>query len=284
MAGFYPDVPGQRIPYDVDGTLIYKVDESNIITQLTGASVTGMNDESDTGWAGGSGKWLGFIFPEPRTISGLYVSNVSGWGTPNCGQIAVSTDTTNIIDGTWTEVIADFTSQATSLTRPFYRTNIVPITNMNNVKAVRFFWAQYGASTNVTWRSIHFYGSWSNPGDYLQGWHPTLNQALQGADLDFGDTPQGTTDTKQFRVKNVSATLTANDTVISDEALTDASPSIPPQYQYSLDGITFTQTVTIPSIAPATISPVVYVRRITPTNAALSVYTVRIKAVPGTWA
>ena len=274
MAGFYPDVPGARIPYDVDGTIWYVYGTPPSV--ISNANVINLNDESSSALSSPQdGGTIFCIFPAPRDISHMCViTHASGVSTQ------YSSDTTNGIDGTWTAG-PSFPSAISPSTNPLYRTNITAV-NLTGIKSIKFTFNFGGAYTSRI-QTIHMYGSWSAPGDVLRGWHPTLNQALIGADLDFGDAMQGTTATKTFRIKNISASLTANSVVVSDEVLTNMTPDIPAQYDYSLDGTNFSQTVTIPSIGPGAISSVVTVRRTTAANAALGLHSIRIKAVAGSW-
>lgn len=276
MAGFYPDVPGARIPYDVDGTVWYNVSGAPPPVLISAANVAAMNDESDTTLSSPSdGGTVMCIFPDFRDITHMCViCHASGISTQ------ISADTTNGTDGTWVAG-PSFPSRTNVSVNPTYRTAIDTV-NLTNVKAIKFTFGFGGAYTSRI-RAIHMYGKWSSLNDFLFGWHPTLNQALIGADLDFGDAMQGTTATKTFRIKNNSSTQTANNVLISDEALTNATPDIPTQYDYSLDGTNFSQTVTIPSIAPNGISPIITLRRNTAANAALGLHALRIKAVPGSW-
>lgn len=276
MAGFYPDVPGARIPYDVDGTIWYNVGGAPPPSVISAANVKNMNDESNTNLSSPQdGGTIMCMFPALRDITHMFVlchaSTVS---------TQISADTTNGIDGTWVAG-PTFPSRTSQNVNPLYRTAIDAV-NLTGVKAMKFSFNFGGAYTSNI-KAIHMYGNWSSLNDFLFGWHPTLDQELIGADLDFGDAMQGTTATKTFRIKNFSSTQTANDVIISDEALTNATPDIPTQYDYSLDGTTFSQTVTIPTIAPNGISPVVTLRRNTATNAALGLHALRIRAVPTSW-
>ncbi len=286
MAGFYPDVPAPRMPYDRDGTQVFKVDTANSISQLSAANVTALNDEGNSLWSGGSGKWLGFIFPELRDITAMFIANYNGWGDPNVGQVAWSTDTTNILDGTWTQAYASFTALSSTALIPDYRTNIQPVTGLSGIKAIRFYWTQGGASTNVNWRAVHFYGNITageNP-DRLALWHPTLDQELPGAWFDFGDKARTMTDTRTFRVKNLSPSLTAQTVSVDREALTDTTPTVVSMHTLSSDGVTFVTSLSLGNLAPGAISPVLTVKEIIASNAVLGPWAVRIYADAASWA
>lgn len=286
MAGNYPDVPAPRLPYDLDGSVLFFHDiASGSVTLQANTVAQALNKE--TGGAGAmsynsGSRYRGIIFPSPRTIEAYFiqlVGNTYQWGY---GAMQVSADTTNGLDGTWTTIESNWGFNANIST---YRTAIRSISGATNIIAMRFLASPGGGSVSNTWGAFHLYGTWLPTGEYVRFWHPTLDQPLGGADLDFGDVRQGTSSTKSFRLKNISASMTAIDTVVSDEAPTDFTPSLPPQYDYSIDGgVNYAQAPTIPSIAPGAISGVITVRRTTPANAALSVHVLRVRATPTSWA
>ena len=284
MAGNYPDVPAPRIPYDLDGSIVYFHDvASGSITLQTAATATALNRE--TGGAGAmsyssGGRYRGILFPQPRTIDAYFIQLVGNTYQWSYGALQVSTDTTNGLDGTWTTVQTNWSFRANISD---YRNYIQPITGATNIIAMRYYAAPGGGSVSNTWGAFHLYGTTSQVGEYVKFWHPTLDQPLGGADLDFGDVRQGSSSVKTFRLKNISASMTAIDTVISDEAPTDFTPSVPPQYDYSLDGTTFTQTQTVASIAPGAITSPITIRRTTASNAALSIHVLRVRADPTSW-
>lgn len=131
---------------------------------------------------------------------------------------------------------------------------------------------------------LHIYGkpSTGENDDRLELWHPTLDQRVGAAYFDEGNVPRGSTADLPFRLKNRSSTYTANTITVSIEAATDTSPSVPGQHTFS-NGGSYAATTSVSSIAPGAISGTLTLRRITPTNAVLSVWVARIKAVPASW-
>jgi hypothetical protein len=286
MAGNYPDVPGPRMAYDVDGSVgFYFSETTNLITQLTAGELASMNDEDNDSWDAGifNSQRVGLIFPELRDILGYFMYFSSG----DFGSALIldtSTDTTNGLDGTWTTRAANWVKSFTPT--PGYRTGINTLV-VTGIKAIRFQANRVGsgAFNDFAPSQMHIYGA-PNSGasiDRLVFWDPTSNVVLPAAALDWGNVPRSSSADKTFRVKNVSTTKTAQGIVISPEALTDTSPSVPGQHLFSTDGTTFTASINIGDLAPGATSSVLYVRRVTPSNAVLSVWTFRAKAVATAW-
>lgn len=278
MAGFYPDVPAPRMAYDSDGTTMIDLDTSwQNGVELSLAQRQTMNSE-----AGGllDRSNLALIFPQLRDLRGL-------WWTYNGGSSTTtfhwSNNTTNGTDGAW-NLIGNYSVRAN--TKASQRDSIQAI-SINGAKGLR-------ANTNWTgggepdWGGLHVYGtivSAETP-DRLRIWHPTLDEPLDdptssdGAYLDWGDVPRSSTQDRTFRVKNNSPTFTANTINITNQALTDTTPSVPPQFTFS-NGGAFSTSLGIGNLAPGAISSVITVRRTTPSNAVLSLWTARIVATPG---
>lgn len=286
MAGFYPDVPAPRMAYDIDGTVGFRLSavRSGTVTALSNANLITWNDETTSTITVGpasSSNSFGLIFPQLRDIVGfLYWTGVGN------STFDVSSDTTNGVDGTWSSP-ATLTNLATAGGAPqTLRTNILTV-SWTGVKAVRETHAHGGSPTSSIW---HIYGTISSgeTPDRLRMWHPTLDEPLDdnttadGAHLDWAEVTQGTTADKTFRIKNESATLTANSIDITTEVLTDASPAIGPQITYS-DGGAFATTLNIGNLSPGTLSSVITVRRTTSSSAALSVWWWRTVAEAGSW-
>lgn len=287
MAGFYPDVPAPRMAYDTDGTVGLLINAGdNSITVFSQTDLNTLNDDSDS--IRGIGQrilWrITFLFPQARDIGGYFLG-VDGYRTPEPREFQTSTDTTNGVDGTWTTIANPMAYNRNVV--PYYRSEINAV-SATAVTAVRL---NVYMQRDTSWlRAVHLYGTISagETPDRLRLWHPTLDEPLDdntsadGAWLDWGDVTQGTTADKQFRIKNESTTLTANDINLSTNTLTDATVSIPPQITYS-NGGAFSTTLAIGNLAPGAISPVITVRRTTPTNATLNVWTWRLLAEATSW-
>lgn len=262
----YPSLPGPRMAYDRDGSVVTSVSQTgSTITIYSTGQMQALNSE------GGSGVtnlyYVAILFPQLRDI----VAAFAACGNPiNLPQS--STDTTNGFDGTWTTG-ASFT-QSTSVS-PGWRNNIQTLT-YSAVKAVRFH------SGDTSW--VHLYGSITagQTPDRLALWHPTLDQALDGDALNWGDIARSTTADLTFRIKNLSSAYTANSVLVSMEALNDTSPTQVSQHTFS-QGSGFATTQTLTSIAPSSISPVMTVRRTTSASATLSIWAQRVLAVAASW-
>lgn len=274
MAGSYADVPGPRIAYDRDGTSVYMIDSSNGLTAMTATQIQQLNDENygNPSIHVYADYRLFFFFPVAMDLVGYFWSESTG---DAAGVMDVSSDTTNGIDGTWTQVYSQFPMTRYSVS-PGYRSSIVSISR-NNVKGVRF--KHPGPYYDIQPRAVHFYGTpTSSSGDRLEFWHPTSDARLGGAALDWGDTPRSSTADLTFRVKNVSSSLTANGVSVTLDAPTDTTPSVSGQHTMSISGGSFGSSVSVGNLTAGSISNVITLRRTTPSNATLSLWTARVLA------
>lgn len=292
MAGFYPDVPAPRMAYDRDGTVVCNIN-FNVAssTPLTLAQVQAINNESTTSYSytGSQGQSIAaaFIFPQNRDIAGYRISR-SFAGQITTGALESSVDTTNGLDGTWVSVANPHTTTS-AFDKITMRT--IDAVAISTVKAIRFRYSSGGSGgQSIVHYMVHLYGAVSvgETPDRLRMWHPTLDEPLDdntsadGAYFDWGDIQRNTTSDKTFRIKNTSATLTANGIVISQDTLTDTSPTVNSQFTFS-DGGAFAASIDIGSLAPGTISPVITKRFARPSNATLSLWTSRTIADPTSW-
>jgi len=167
---------------------------------------------------------------------------------------------------------------------PYYRTVITtPSAVAAGVKAVRFSIHQNGGD-DVHIGSVHLYGKTTtgqNP-NRLALWHPTLNQPVEAAYFDWGDAGQGTTADRPFRVKNLSATLSANSITCSTDALTDTSPTVLSQHTLS-NGGSFASTASAGTLAAGAISGVLTLRRTLSSSAVMGLWALRVNAVATSW-
>lgn len=279
MAGNYPDVPGPRIAYDRDGTQGYSLDSgfTTVRGSIPAANMQAMNKEDGAGYnaLGGYGN-VGYClyFPILMDITNAFLCTFA------LGTAAVSADTTNGVDGTWSTIT--MTNQ--TFTKPNARQQITAVSGATGIKALRFA-VNGGFANSPTVFAMHLYGKPSAVSDRLEFWHPTLDQSLNAtpALLDWGNRPRGTTATQQFRVKNLSSTLNANSITVGMESLTDASPTYVSQHTFALGAGAFAATATIPSLSPGQISDVVTVQQALSTTAALSLWWQRIYATAGSW-
>jgi hypothetical protein len=280
----YPEVTSWRMAYDVDGTQVFDADQNppQIPYDLTASEVAAMNREDPSLQTGEpvttENTWRMIIFPELRDLDGIGSSSGPGPGA-EWDFCQVSGDTTNGIDGTWVSYPFVQTFSKTG-----FRTDISWNTVLN-VKAVRLGIGgnnEAGSRYPIT----HLYGE-PSPGENLQRleiWHPTLDQRLGPADLDWGDIPRNTTETREFRVKNMDPVLTANSVRAAMSIITDTTPSVVGQQAISKDGSTWASQQTLASpLGPEDISPIMYIRRTTPSNATLSLWWYRLFADCTSW-
>lgn len=287
MAGNYPDAPGIRMAYERDGTLVARVDTNTAgVTIQSAGTVAILNDEDSDSYmiwdAVGTATHIGlcFLFPELRDVV-AYAAQWEGEGGVVPGTVYTSVNTTNGYDGTWV-------NRGTWSGNNFINLAALRSPNTvtwNGVKAVRFHTSGGSFSTSFFYYAVHLYGipsAGENP-NRLRIWHPTLNQELPGAYLDWGNVPQGSSADRTFRVKNESATLTANGVVLSLDAPTNTTPSVSGQHLLSQDGSNFAASQNIGALSPGGISPVITLRRSTPSNAAFSLWWARVLAVAASW-
>lgn len=277
MAGFYPDVPANRFAYHLDGTTVLLRDGSNNLYNMT-SSAANINDEDfATGYNVDSGKnGIIFMFPELRNVQGYLFSQSTNSSWLSSLTLESSTDTTSGIDGTWTMVANPFQMLTNTLV-PQYRQSINAI-SANLVKALRFNFTE-GSGTNEI-RGLHLYGSipvTENP-DRLIFWEPVNNNETPGPYFDWGDIPLSTAATKQFRIKNNSATLTANSIAVSAGPLTYTMA-----LQFSTDNVSFSSSINIGNLVPGATSSILYVKRTVPGGESLRVQAIVLSAVASSW-
>ena len=288
MAGTYPDVPGPRMSYDKDGSVLARYnnvdDEIVIISSLVKSK---LNSEDNIGaltinpQPTASEFYLGVIFPEERSIDGIFVSAIAPInGAPDQFMdidVEYSTDTTNFIDGTWTVAYADLPFALKPKTD--YRSSI---NNLSIASAVGIRIIDRANSGNTGQiKNLHLYGSIINDSNRLAFWHPEDDVPLSGAWLDFGNHKQATYTSKLFRLKNLSPSDTANTIRLSTQALTDTLPTNVSQYTLSYpdyDAGAFNDYIEISTLEPQEISDVIEYKRATLSNAIISTWSVRLFA------
>lgn len=278
MAGLYADIPGTRFALDQDGSVVKWRNYTTLgawtdttasiaeAQKVNTANYVDMNVGNDS-----TVLQVAVAFPEARSIAGIFThfgfsNNVSN-ATTNL-VYEYSTDTTDGTDGTWTSFTVTYTSLANHCNlnhnpKPYYRSDIVTL-SLNNVKGIRIRWSgTYGSGMSHRMFVYHIYGSRPTASvDRLAFWNPSTDQAIGVAALDFGDIAQGTSVTRQFRVKNLSGSLTANNiTVQVSDILPDYTGT---GVQVSTDNSTYTSSINIGNLASGTISATLYVRRTVP--------------------
>lgn len=294
MAGAFPDVPAPRMSYDKDGSVVVlynNVDDEVVTTTELQQAKLNSEDNAQSLTINtqptASEFYLGILFPEERTIDGIFISAVP----PVVGaadqfmeiDVEYSTDTTNFLDGTWT--VAYESLPFAIKTKTNYRSAIVPL-SIESAIAIRIVDRANSGNTGKI-KTLHLYGSIINDSDRIAFWHPTLDEPLPGAWLDFGNVKQGTILQKQFRIKNLSLSEQANNIRINVEALTDTLPTNVIQHTLAYPGYdagSFDTFTVIDELEPDTISNIVTLKRSTFTNAIVSTWSVRLFAeVIGGW-
>lgn len=283
MAGNYPDAPSWRMATDRDGTQWFHVSPTNVITALSNANAIILNDETTSYYAppvATGAQRLMAIFPELRDLDAYFVSMAAS-GFMTSWTVDVSTNTTNGLDGTWTQIATSTTPPSASVA-PAYRSPVS--TTQLAIRAVRFNFIM-AASADLAIQAAHLYGE-PAPGENpnrLALWHPTLDQRVTPAYFDWGNSPRASSADLTFRVKNLSPTLSADDIRVATEALTDGTPSVPGQHSLSVGGGAFLAQVNVGDLAPAALSSVVTLRRITPSNAQIGLFALRVFAEADAW-
>jgi len=282
MAGFYPDVPGPKLALDKDGTQWFRYTSAAVGTPLTSTEITQVNDWTTGGPDPGSGGWVAAVFPEKRDLAGVNARvNQPGGALNSSVVVETSTNTTNGTDGTWTTAATILDAELRETIAGPKGRAIVSIAALG-VKGLRVRMTGGNSFGGLT---VHVFGK-ATAGqsvDRLAFWHPTLDQEVTGAYLDWGDVKRNTTETRTFRIKNLSTTLTANSPRVAMEVLTDTTPSVVGQHALSADGSTWVSQYTMGNLAPGAVSAVLSVRRTTPLTAAPSLWSMRLFAEATTW-
>lgn len=295
MSGLYPDVPDARIPYDVNGTQIYRIN-GHVPALVSGSNPTKLNSEFGDNLggpnngpsgnledsAGDSINGLMFLFPQTMDIAAIWVA--SSWGVASF-DVYTSVDTTNGVDGTWVQRSNNHVPDGITVS-PNYRNDIfaIPATGVIAVKITDV----QGGSTGRFLCNVHLYGHPSASSDRLEFWHPTLNQPLYStpAFLDWAEVARGTVTppTKDVRIKNLASLLTANSIVVSYETLTDNTDQFENAHALSTDaGATYAPTVNIGALSPGSISGLIRIKYEPLITDELSLHAGRLKTVTGSW-
>lgn len=278
MAGIYADIPGTRFALDQDGSV---VKWRNFTTSSAWTDVSASIAESQKvntanyvalGSSSTSANYhqIAVAFPEARTINGIYAHIGFSVATviPQNITWEYSTNTTDGTDGSWSTFTVTFTTltshdEVGENSKPYYRSDIATV-SLSNVTGIRVRWnGNNGSPFEYRAYVLHIYGSRPITGvNRLAFWNPSTDNALTAAYLDFGDIAQGTTVTRQFRIKNLSGTLTAN-------SISIAVSDLLPEYssggvEVSTDNVVYASSVNIGNLASGVISSTLYVRRTVP--------------------
>ncbi len=254
MAGSYPDVPSHRIPYDVDGTVVWQAATLSGGSFGGGGYYTGMvvppsellstaktllNDEnstalfSDGGPAARDYGW-GWIWPEKRDIFGFF-----GWAmdsaTPRLQDLESSTESRNMITKGSTDGV--FNTLASVPVQPpgndtwsveqSYREYVGAYTSTGATGVrVRLQTSKtVGAAVDKSFvAAFHWYGDISDGANPDRIIFIDADSGLAFDEThDWGDKPRGSVHFQEFWIVNNSATLTATSNVFTFEDISELS-------------------------------------------------------------
>ena len=270
----YPVPTLHRMPWDVDGSVVVRDDAGSLSTP----SAAFMNSESWSTYlpVGNPYSCLVLIFPEVRSVSGFFLG-ASGINSASFLTFQYSLDTTNGHDGTWTSTGVVPVVQNVTTDRTYYRSRIQTV-SVTQAKAVR---VQAGNFFPLNIMQFHVYGSvYSGNPDRLELWDASGTTRMSPGSWDFGDMARSASSDVLFRVKNLSPSLSATSVVVSVGAATDPSPSFASEFLLSPDGVTFTSSVNVGTIAPGATSSQVTLRRVSSSTSALGPWAGRVTAIP----
>lgn len=217
------------------------------------------------GGPGSNARVFQMIFPEKRDVYAVaywaHAVNTDQATAPMAPRdMQYSVNTTNGIDGTWVSIFVTYPISPTPWNvyswDHWYRIGIVSAAPFPvlGVRAIRWRQdTQYGLITTGYFHHIHVYG------DKATGATPDRLLFIDNVTgleftkpLDWGDVPRGTTLNHAIKIKNNSATLTANTVLLDFEALTGLSDQ---WHTMSDSGGAYGATLTITSIAPGASYP-----------------------------
>lgn len=273
---------GHRLAYDRFGDGFYFILEDDVSpTALTPTEVRALNNENEdvaftvSAVSGLKTKIVGLLFDLPVTLTGY---NVVALDSGSWMGFEKSTDTTDGMDGTWTEV-EDPASGAylDGAVNPEFLTRTKVLEGVINVRGVRLL---HNGNTDIDMLSFHVYGG---PGtladpDRMRIWSPTEEEVIDANGLNFGNSPRRSSADLRFRVKNTSPFVTAVAVTVGLDGLNDhTSPDPDRQFLLSEDnGRTFAGDINIGTLAPGQVSSLLTLRRVTPSNADVGQWTARL--------
>jgi hypothetical protein len=301
----YTALPDRRIPYDNDGSVMgYRANcyagsiqacfDMGLAGYVPGAQAAEFQDDdytdpgayiqaTDVG-VRGMGWWF---FPEQRVVSGLAWGMTAANATfpiPSYYLIDAlqgSNNSGNGVDGTWeTATLGLSNGGGTQPSLDGWRKTITSVSFTGGKRQLRGSWRDVagGSSPALTVCLVHLYGektAGQTPDDIIFIDHDTTPGVEYTAPEDFEDQMLGTTVVRQFRIKNTSATKTAN---------TIALQCNDTDFAISTDSVNWVVTINLASLAASTESPTYYVRCTTPApGGALGPRFNRIVCTVGSW-
>lgn len=267
----YPQPPGRAIAYHLNGTVVKLVDTQNgVLASLDATQMSELNDYDYDSIAGLPGGLIGtnriylvFSFPEPHHLRGLFAlwygrPSVTDWGYLAPTIVEGSNDSTNGLDGTWTQAVPDagWGNNTDSPAFDAWRypsSGTFPNDAAFKVWRVRWDGAGYDFEQGGL-RICHLYGhpEAGSQSDFLE-WVDTGGQPLS-LDLIFGAVPAGTSSILGAALVNRSTTKTAQNITITVDDPDDII-----RIGWSSNG-PWELSLTISSLAPGEQSATIYVK------------------------
>jgi hypothetical protein len=278
-----------RIPYnrpESGGVLVATSEDGGTFLEATQQQKDDLAGENNNTWELPSGDirggYVALVLP-PFDLAG-YFGIRDDDRSERTAQYSL--DTTNGGDGTWTDM-PGWSAQGI-VAKPNYRTELLvfdPV--IEDVKGVRFGTTNTLVSRN-TYLLLHVYG-YLKGADRLELWHPTLDQRLDGDHFDLGNIARGGAAVDvDFRVKNLSGTLTANsvslERYVDPDSDTGETTTVEGWHELAYDGGAFSGgPLSIGNLASGAISDVCTLRRELPADQLLGYWSGKLLADADSW-
>ncbi len=118
---------------------------------------------------------------------------------------------------------------------------------------------------------LHLYGEVSDTRSgrkFLAIWDPRHDLRISPRHLEWGTVPVSTSGDNSFRIKNMSAEHTSYDVrVLAENPMWPESPFPAQQFVFSIDRKQWRNSVMISALSPGSVSPEIWIRRVSPANA-----------------
>jgi len=215
-------------------------------------------------------RWMTLIFPEKRELDGLFWSITTSKDDTNQEWATSSVDTTNGVDGTW--VNANQLARYSDVQADFR--DLIDSKAVSNVAGIM---AHLGGviSDVVRHARFHVYGVIS-PGetpDRILFLDTENSDAVFTKVLDFAEVPRGQTQTRTFKIKNNSASLTIETIQVTAE---DLYLNAGGWYEFGNDGISYQATYSVGNMANGA-EETIHLKQVIPDGETLGLQTGRIK-------
>jgi hypothetical protein len=273
--------PGHRLAYHEDGSGFYRYSSDGVPSHPV--VFDAVNNESTGGIQffgtnNSSNNIMGVVLPVPVDVVGLYADPGGVLGAYTF-RVEVSTDTTDLLDGTWATAVPNysvpFSYSPSILTK--YRNSIEQV-DFSEVIGVRVNSSISSSGGAHSLWALHIYVA--EQMGFLKLWHPTLDQPLGHDWFQWGTMYAGEADTREFRVKNIRG-MTANAVSVDASALTNTSSVS--HHTFSIGGGAYARPLNIGNLGAGNISPVITCRYAPPETATVTSYALTISAAAGSW-